>query len=528
MSTMSPTHTPRLSSRLVPVAALVAVVGLAAVAGADAGKRQDKPTLAIMPLAAKRIDPTVGQALTEILTLAITRSGRYNVMTADDVNAMLKQEKLKDAFGCDDVACAAEIAGALGTDLMITGSASKLGDKITISLTLFDSKKLRVIKRAGASVANDENLFERAMLGSLGDLVGLHDVETSTAGSAMDTTLGDVPTIWNPEVGVEQAVVEFASDPPGAVVMIDGRMICQDTVKACGRVIAVGGHTVSMQKERYLDRRETVVLKKGTKITWKLTPNFGWLSVRSTPPNRVTTLNGRVIGESPIDRLEVDPGMYEVMIQDPCYLSTGRKVQVARDEAKVVEVTLAAREAAINVTAEDKDGNAVEAEVLVDRSRVGTTPGVFKVPVCAEELEVNGPKGEFWKAALGRGNLKEGMVADVKALLKEREATHVAAVPQAGSRTAGAAVREPRMGEIAGWVTAVAGAGLLIGYVVEALQARSTKSQLNDEVLPIDRATRSARIAKGERQARTANILFGLGLGAEAVGGFLIGYCGHF
>ena len=98
------------------------------------------------------------------------------------------------------------------------------------------------------------------------------------------------------------------------------------------------------------------------------------------------------------------------------------------------------------------------------------------MPVCAEELEVNGPKGEFWKAALGRGNLKEGMVADVKALLKEREATHVAAVPQAGSRTAGAAVREPRMGEIAGWVTAVAGAGLLIGYVVEALQARSTKS----------------------------------------------------
>jgi TolB-like protein len=374
-----------------------------------------KPTVAVMPLAAKRLEASIAQVLTDMLTLALRRSGRYEVMSADDVNRLLQQETLKDALGCDNVACAAEIAGALGTEFMITGNALKLGNKITITLTLFDTKNVKVIKSAGASVANDEDLFERAMLNALGDLLGAPiDPSASAGASRGDMTIGETPTTWSPDAGAEHAIVEFTSDPPGAVVMLDGRMLCQDTAKGCSKAVAVGAHNVSMQKDRYLDRAEVVAIKKGAKVSWKLTPSFGWLSVASTPPGLDVAVNGKVVGKSPIDRLELAPGAYEVLTQSPCYLSAGKKVEVIRDETKAIEIAPTMREGAINVTAEDKDGNALEADVIVDGVWVGTAPGVFKVGVCAKRLEVRHTKHGAFNQDL---SLSEMHVTVVRAVI---------------------------------------------------------------------------------------------------------------
>jgi hypothetical protein len=197
--------------------------------------------------------------------------------------------------------------------------------------------------------------------------------------------------------------------------MLDGRMLCQDTGKGCSKAVPVGAHNVSMQKERYLDRAEVVAIKKGTKVDWKLTPSFGWLSVKSTPPDLDVALNGKVVGKSPIDRFEVTPGTYEVLVQDRCYLSAGKKVQVGRDETKVIDVALTAREGAITVVAEDEKGSALEAEVLVDGVRAGTTPGTFKVGVCAKKLEVKHTKAGVFGQSLA---IKEKEVVAVRAVLK--------------------------------------------------------------------------------------------------------------
>ena len=48
-----------------------------------------------------------------------------------------------------------------------------------------------------------------------------------------------------------------------------------------------------------------------------------------------------------------------------------------------MEVTLKEKQGAMKVQARDKAGNDLEAEVLVDGQKVGTTPGTFKVSMCA-------------------------------------------------------------------------------------------------------------------------------------------------
>ena len=54
---------------------------------------------------------------------------------------MLGLDKMKQAVGCDDVSCAAEIGGALGINYMVAGTAGKLGSRIVFSLKLIDTKK---------------------------------------------------------------------------------------------------------------------------------------------------------------------------------------------------------------------------------------------------------------------------------------------------------------------------------------------------------------------------------------------------
>src|SRR5690349_3537294 len=70
--------------------------------------------LAVIPLRTSRVDPTVAELLDELLVSELGRRSGVQVIGASDINALLGLEKMKEAVGCDDVACAAEIGGALG------------------------------------------------------------------------------------------------------------------------------------------------------------------------------------------------------------------------------------------------------------------------------------------------------------------------------------------------------------------------------------------------------------------------------
>jgi len=97
-----------------------------------------------------------------------------------------------------------------------------------------------------------------------------------------DRDISEERVEWEPEEQAEQAIVHFESDPPGAIVMVDGQLSCQSTAGGCSRALTVGRHEVAMLFERYEGRRETVRIQADMKIAWTLTPKFGWLSVTST------------------------------------------------------------------------------------------------------------------------------------------------------------------------------------------------------------------------------------------------------
>ena len=134
-------------------------------------------------------------------------------------------------------------------------------------------------------------------------------------------------------------------------------------------------------------------------------------------------INGKVVGKTPLEKMPVAPGAYEVLVQDSCYFPSGKKVEVERNKTENLDVSPAPREGAITVTAEGRDGNAVEASVYVDGVKIGTTSGTYKIRVCAKKLEVRHPKlGTFARDVA----VREKQVVSVRALLRNETVSDLA------------------------------------------------------------------------------------------------------
>lgn len=134
-----------------------------------------KKKLAVMPLKNKRVPAEVVEVLDELLlTQAASAVGhKFEIVGASDINAMLGLDRMKNALGCDDVSCAAEIGGALGVDGLIAGSVSRLGSEITITLKLINIDRQRVDSRAASTVQQNEDLYRRALTEAVASLFRL-------------------------------------------------------------------------------------------------------------------------------------------------------------------------------------------------------------------------------------------------------------------------------------------------------------------------------------------------------------------
>jgi hypothetical protein len=74
----------------------------------------------------------------ELLALRLAEDEGLSIVTPKDVSALLGMERQKELLGCSDAStqCVAELAGALGTEGIVTGQLAKVGDKFQLSVKI--------------------------------------------------------------------------------------------------------------------------------------------------------------------------------------------------------------------------------------------------------------------------------------------------------------------------------------------------------------------------------------------------------
>jgi hypothetical protein len=120
--------------------------------------------LAIMPLAAHGVSPSLADAMTQILAAEYHQIEGVSVLSRDDIRVMLNQVDLELQLGClDDLRCVVEIGAALGLSRLITGSIAEVGGTHVVSLRLIDTRAASVLSRAVEPFEGDAKELPRAV-----------------------------------------------------------------------------------------------------------------------------------------------------------------------------------------------------------------------------------------------------------------------------------------------------------------------------------------------------------------------------
>lgn len=97
----------------------------------------------------------------------LQRSERFQSLVGGaDLRAMMDLEQQKDALGCGDTSCLAEIGGALGVPYLMTMSLGRFAAQRVLNLSLFHVDKGKVLHRVSRIFATD-----RMMLAQLPELI---------------------------------------------------------------------------------------------------------------------------------------------------------------------------------------------------------------------------------------------------------------------------------------------------------------------------------------------------------------------
>jgi hypothetical protein len=135
---------------------------------------KDLPKYAVWDLEPRNIPAPHARELTSILVSEISKLGRYEVYSQENVRTLAGWTAERMLLGCTDTKCLTAL-GQIDIAKLISGSVGKIGSKYSISLNLFDTQKVKA-ENAVSEFCNSENelieLVQRAVRRLLGEIKG--------------------------------------------------------------------------------------------------------------------------------------------------------------------------------------------------------------------------------------------------------------------------------------------------------------------------------------------------------------------
>jgi hypothetical protein len=179
--------------RATALAAVFAALALAQPAGAASGGPKARSIL-VLELRGDPsvIDPATLATITSTVSVSVSKRRGLNVLTAQDVKNLVDVEAQKQMLGCapGTESCLAEVANAMGAELVLSGDVGKLGASYVINLHLFDAAKARSVGRDNvvvADLAQLPQLLDASIAGLLTPITGQQGLTSKTGGFSIPT-----------------------------------------------------------------------------------------------------------------------------------------------------------------------------------------------------------------------------------------------------------------------------------------------------------------------------------------------------
>lgn len=268
----------------------------------SAQERQSK--LAVMEIEDQsgKLSKKLLETAAEALRTELVASNKFIVISKDrQRKAMIKGQKQESWKECYDQSCRIQLGQALTADNIMTGIVTYFGKRYTLTVEMIDLAKEATVKGAKAEFDGTEEGLADAIKSIAAQVTG-----KKAGGSSFQTgKIGEQVEDWDIGQG-EETIVKFESSPEGAVVMVDGKILCQAT--PCSKMLTQGKHEITIQKENYLSKADRYNIVKGGRVAVTLEPNFGWLDVAANYTGIIVFLDGANIGQTPITKKRIGAG----------------------------------------------------------------------------------------------------------------------------------------------------------------------------------------------------------------------------
>jgi len=177
--------------------------------------------------------------------------------------------------------------------------------------------------------------------------------------------------------------VSLSSIPAGAAVKVDGRPLGKTPIEL---ELAAGAHDIEISADRYKTWRDHMEVSAGQPVALpevRLEPADGRLAVRSRPTGASVLVDGRYVGQTPVE-VDVGPGKeHEIQLSKTGYERAIQKVTVASGEVKGLDLLLTVQEGVVHFKVEPAD-----AELFVNGAGRGKVPVEIRLPAVEHDIEI--------------------------------------------------------------------------------------------------------------------------------------------
>ncbi len=237
----------------------------------------------------------LAQIAGEQMSTELGSTGKFQVISSSDFATLLGLERQKALLGCgdDSTNCMAELSGALGAPLVVSGSLSRAGGKMRLDLKLVRTKDATVLSRQGALIEKEADIFT---------VVPPLVKAIAEAGSAAETSATAAPGVTAPPPArVSKSVPAVIVAGVGLVAGLSGIGLWADQGGATDRLVgelANGSVAVEVASQRrgaiYTERTVSIGLMAGGGAV--LAGGLIWflLSGESSPSASLVPIRGGV------------------------------------------------------------------------------------------------------------------------------------------------------------------------------------------------------------------------------------------
>jgi formylglycine-generating enzyme required for sulfatase activity len=120
---------------------------------------KDLPKIVVWDLAPREAKPGYAQELTSILVSEISKLGKYEIYSQENVRTLAGWTAEKMKLGCTSTQCLMAL-GQMDVAKLISGSVGKIGNRYSVSLSLFDTQNAKAEKAISEFCRTEDELIE--------------------------------------------------------------------------------------------------------------------------------------------------------------------------------------------------------------------------------------------------------------------------------------------------------------------------------------------------------------------------------